>query len=340
MILVCFGTRPEVVKLAPVIWELSNRRIPYKLVFTGQHRELFDDVSHLVPPPDYHLNIMKDNQTLCYVLSEIIKEMDKIIRTETPQLIIVQGDTSTVLASALAAFNNRIPIGHVEAGLRTYDLKSPFPEEANRQIVSRIATYNWAPTQHAVDNLKKEGAQNIWMTGNTVIDTCRSFDYPNSYGNKILITLHRRENFGSAMEVMFIQLNQLAEMHPELDFVFPMHPNPQVQKWKHLLAHVSVSGPLSYLDMMKLLSEVKFVITDSGGIQEECAAFRKRVLVCRDTTERPEGIQAGMAKLIGTKITENFAWANEQPEWTGINPYGDGNASQHIVDTITTRNNV
>lgn len=334
MIIICYGTRPEVIKLAPVIKVLKESNLPCKTVFTGQHKELFEDVRSLVPKPDYHLDIMKPNQGINQVLAAILEKLDPILKAEKAKLVIVQGDTSTVLGAAMCAFNARIAVGHVEAGLRTYDLASPFPEEANRQVVSRIATFNWAPTNISAENLEREGIKNVLITGNTVIDTCLNFDLKPTYGNKILITLHRRENHGDRMVSMFQQLDTLAVQNPDLEFIFPMHPNPNVQKHRHLLKHVNVTAPLNYIQMMNLLSEVKFVISDSGGIQEECAAFGKRILVCRNTTERPEGITAGFAKLIDDNIINNFDWANNNPIWNGKNPYGNGNASLKIRESI------
>jgi len=313
---------------------LKKVGIPFKTIFTGQHKKLYDDVKDLVPEPDFHLSIMKENQTLTDILSSISLRFGEILRSENPDLLIVQGDTSTVAISALIAFYEKVPVGHVEAGLRTYDLASPFPEEGNRQMVSRIASYNWAPTELAAKQLKKENVGNITVTGNTVIDACKKFNYPISYENKILITLHRRENFGDPMEKIFSEIDLLAKEYSHLEFIFPMHPNPNIQKLKPLLQHVKVIDPLGYAEMMMLLSRVKFVISDSGGIQEECATFGKKVLVCRDTTERPEGIDAGFAKLVHTDIINNFQWANNHFQWSGDNPYGNGNASQKIIDSI------
>jgi UDP-N-acetylglucosamine 2-epimerase (non-hydrolysing) len=313
---------------------MDKRDIPFKTIFTGQHRELYEDVKDLVPTPDYHLSIMEKNQTLTDILSKISLTFGEILNKESPDLLIVQGDTSTVAVTSLIAFYEKIPVGHVEAGLRTYNLGSPFPEEGNRQIVSRFAQYNWAPTEWAANNLKNEMVGNIFVTGNTVIDSCLNFNFPITYNNKILVTLHRRENFGAKMTKLFTELECLAKKHPKLEFIFPMHPNPNVQKLRPILKNVNIINPLGYSDMMELLSQVKFVISDSGGIQEECAAFGKKVLVCRDTTERPEGIKAGFAKLIDTNIINNFKWANNNPKWKGENPYGDGKASQNIIKTI------
>ena len=334
-IFLAYGTRPEIIKLSPVIQELENRNISYKTIFTGQHRELYEDVKDLVPPPDFSLNIMKENQSLTDIVSCISSEFSKLLISETPNLLIVQGDTSTVAVCSLIAFYQQVPVGHVEAGLRTYDLSSPYPEEGNRQIVSRIASYNWAPTKLAVNQLNEEKVQNIILTGNTIVDACTKFDYSVSYNNQILITLHRRENFGGKIKKIVQDIETLSIRHPELEFIFPMHPNPNIQSLKKLLKHVNVIDPLNYTEMMKLLSNVKFVISDSGGIQEECACFKKKILVCRNTTERPEGLDAGLAKLVDIHVIDHFAWANDSPEWSGNNPYGEGDAAIKIVDSIS-----
>jgi UDP-N-acetylglucosamine 2-epimerase (non-hydrolysing) len=204
----------------------------------------------------------------------------------------------------------------------------------NRQLISKVASLNWAPTELAVDNLEKEGARNVRLTGNTVVDACLKYNFPMKYGDKILITLHRRENFGEPMAEMFRQIEHLASSNSDLEFIFPMHPNPEVVKHRDVLKSVKVIEPLSYEELLGLLSEVRFVISDSGGIQEECAAFRKKVLVCRDKTERPEGVEAGFAKIVGTEIEGNFSWANDLPDWSGDNPYGDGRAAKRIVSHI------
>ncbi len=335
MILVCYGTRPEVIKVAPVIKALQVSDLPFKTVFTGQHRELYEDVKFMVPTPDYELDVMQANQGINGVLALILNKLDVVIKKEKASMVIVQGDTSTVLASALCAFNNRVPVGHIEAGLRTFDLASPFPEEANRQLVSTIANLNWAPTELAAKRLEAEGAANVLLTGNTVVDASQSFEFPIVYGNEILVTLHRRENFiNGKIEGMFKQIETLAVEHPNLNFIFPMHPNPNIQKYRRIFKKVVVTDPLNYKEMIALLSKVKFVISDSGGIQEECAALNKKILVCRNTTERPEGIDAGFAKLVDDRIIENFAWANDQPRWEGINPYGNGKAGHLIVKSI------
>ena len=333
-ILICFGTRPEVIKVAPIIKVLEEKKIKYTSVFTGQHSDLFDDVSDLIPKPDYKLSIMKTNQSLSDILISISNKFVKILKEVMPDIVIVQGDTSTVLTCSLNAFYENIAVGHVEAGLRSYNLKSPFPEEGNRQLVSRIASFNWAPTEEAVKNLKSEGVSNICLTGNTIVDSCSNFNFSIKYSNKILITIHRRENFGEKIIKIFNELNNLAQKYKDIEFIFPMHPNPNVQKHKHLLSNVNVIEPLSYINLIKLLSEVKFVISDSGGIQEECASFKKKILVCRDNTERPEGISAGFVKIIGTEVEKNFDWANQNYRWNGQNPYGDGNAAKKIIKSL------
>ena len=301
---------------------------------------MYEDVKDLVPLPDYNLDIMSHNQTLTEIMSNISLKFGEILKNEKPDLLIVQGDTTTVTVCSLIAYYERVNIGHVEAGLRTFDLSSPFPEEGNRQLVSRIANFNWAPTELAAKQLQEENVKNIFITGNTVIDACNSYNYNIEYKDEILITLHRRENFGIKLEKIFSQINELASLYSNIRFIFPMHPNPNVQKLKHLLNNVHVVEPLSYNNMIKLLSTVKFVISDSGGIQEECAAFRKKILVCRDTTERPEGLDAGFAKLVGTDVEKNFNWAFDNYRWDGTNPYGNGNAAKKIVDTIINNENI
>ena len=226
-IILIYGTRPEIIKVSPVIKELIKQKISFKTIFTGQHKELYEDVKDLVPPPDYNLNIMQKNQSLNDIISNTSSQLPKILLSEKPSLLIVQGDTTTVAICSLLAFYQKIPVGHIEAGLRTYNLNSPYPEEANRQIVSRIATYNWAPTKLAQKQLLNEKIKNVILTGNTVVDACKSFKYPISYNNQILITLHRRENFGWKMKKIFEEIEFLANKFHDLEFIFPMHPNPK-----------------------------------------------------------------------------------------------------------------
>ncbi len=334
-VMICFGTRPEIIKVSSVIQELQRRSLPFVTVFTGQHRELFEDVKQLVPEPDYHLGIMRPEQELNDIVSRLADKFVPVLRKTRPDLVIVQGDTTTAALCSLLAFYDKIPVGHIEAGLRTYDLTSPFPEEGNRQMISRLAGYNWAPTEQAVQFLRAEKARHIFLTGNTVVDACRAFKLPIKYTNEILVTLHRRENFGEKMAAQFDQLEWLARKHPDLKFIFPMHPNPKVQKLRDRIPHVAVINPLPYPAMIAHLSRARFVISDSGGLQEECATFGKKILVCRNKTERPEGILAGFARLADDRLVDNFSWANDSPRWTGTNPYGDGTAGKKIVDTLS-----
>ena len=333
-VLVCYGTRPEVIKLSPVIESLAAEGVLFKTLFTGQHDELFEDVAHLLPEPHIRLGTMRKGQSPGDVMQRVMAETGPLLQSETPRLVVVQGDTTTAVALALSAFYQGISVGHVEAGLRTHDLNAPFPEELNRQLISRVAQLNWAPTTTAKENLEAEGCDGTVVTGNTVVDACLKYNFPVKYGDKILITLHRRENFGETMAEMFRQIEHLASSNSDLEFIFPMHPNPEVVKHRNLLKSVKVIEPLPYEELLRLLSEVRFVISDSGGIQEECATFRKKVLVCRDKTERPEGVEAGFAKIVGTEIEGNFSWANDLPDWSGDNPYGDGRAAKRIVSHI------
>lgn len=333
-VMVCYGTRPEVIKVSPVIRELQRRGLACCTVFTGQHKDLYEDVRDMAPEPDYNLAVMQDNQSLTDIVARLAVSFVPVLRKEKPDILLVQGDTSTAAVCALLGFYEKVPVGHIEAGLRTYDLSSPFPEEGNRQLISRIAKYSWAPTERAYRALLSEGVSGVSLTGNTVIDACLAFNFPVTYSDKVLVTLHRRENFGEKMERQFQQIEELAARHRNIEFIFPMHPNPNVQRHRHLLRHVNVIPPLGYPEMMRLLSSVSCVISDSGGIQEECAAFRKRILVCRDTTERQEGIEAGFARLVDAEIIENFDWAMSPDRWNGVNPFGDGLASERIVDTL------
>lgn len=335
MVVICYGTRPEIIKLAPVISALRAKGVPFQTVFTGQHPDLYRDVSALIPAPDFQPSFDGSAASLSDALARTLRWLDEVFAQAQPRLVVAQGDTTAVLAAAMAAFYRQIPFGHVEAGLRTYDLTQPFPEEAIRQQVSRITTLHWAPTQRAADNLRAEGIRAaIEITGNTIVDICQSFGFQTVYGNEVLVTLHRRENHGDTLDRLAAQLEQLAECHPELDFVFPMHPNPAVQRLKTHFRKVKVCAPLPYPELLALLSRARLVVSDSGGIQEECGAFGKKILVCRGFTERPEGVEAGFARLAGDDLLGHFDWANDAPEWSGNNPYGDGKASLRIADSI------
>jgi UDP-N-acetylglucosamine 2-epimerase (non-hydrolysing) len=333
-VLVCYGTRPEIIKLAPVINELGIRQIPFKTVFTGQHKDLYRDVAHLIPPPDFRLKIVGRNRSLCQISEQIFATLPCVLKKVKPSICIVHGDTATAAIGALAASYSGIPVGHVEAGLRTYDLAQPYPEEINRQLIARIAFFNWASTQQAAENLRGENVFNISYTGNTIVDICNEYPFKCKYGSEVLITLHRRENFGKTLMRLSKEINQLARMNPSLRFLFPMHPNPHVQAMKPLLTHISLIDPLPYPELLQILSRCRCVITDSGGIQEECAFYKKKVLVCRQKTERPEGVEAGFVRLVGDDIKNNFAWAADDPFWNGRNFYGDGKARIRIVNDI------
>tara|TARA_B100001750_G_C15442587_1_gene564396 strand:+ start:216 stop:1160 length:945 start_codon:yes stop_codon:yes gene_type:complete len=308
--------------------------LSFSTLLTGQHKSLFEDVASLIPTPDIQLDVMRDSQSPSDVMRRIMGEITKCFDNLKPRMVLVQGDTTTAAAVALSAFYHNLPVGHIEAGLRTHDLTAPFPEELNRQLISRVSKLNWAPTQMAMQNLENEGCKGIVFTGNTIVDACLKFNFPIKYTNKVLVTLHRRENFGEAMKKLFLQIEELAENNTHLEFIFPMHPNPEVIKHCGLLKTVSVIDPLPYQELLKLLSEVRFVISDSGGIQEECATFKKKIIVCRSSTERPEGVEAGFAMTVGTNIKSAFSWANDLPEWKGQNPYGDGKASERIISSI------
>lgn len=335
MVFLCYGTRPEMIKLAPVVRALQQVGLPFRTVFTGQHPDLYRDVRDLLPEPDFRYDFPEKNLSLSGAFARMLGWLDELLAAQTPRLVVAQGDTSTVLASAMAAFNRRIPFGHVEAGLRTRNLDHPFPEEAIRQQVGRLATLHWAPTSLAAENLRQEGVGGrIEVTGNPIVDMCQSFGFQPVYGNEVLITLHRRENHGAALERLAGQLETLAAAHPALAFIFPMHPNPAVQTLRNRFNKVKVTAPLPYPELLALLSRVRFVISDSGGIQEECGTFGKKILVCRHSTERPEGVEAGFARLVGDDILPHFDWANDDPAWSGDNPYGDGRASERIAASI------
>lgn len=334
MVFVCFGTRPEIIKLSPVIEELKSRDIKFKTVFTGQHKDLYLQMKNNIPTPDYWLDVIRVRSSLGDTISSILLKVDRLLSKSAANFLIVQGDTASSFACALSAFNNKVPIGHVEAGLRTNNIYSPFPEEGYRQMMSRIATLHWAPTQKAMDNLLNEGIKNVRLTGNTIIDACNTRNFNIQYGNKVLVYINRRENYGERMKKIFTEIEMLAGKHPELQFIFPMGPNPNVKSNKYLFKKVKVIDSQDYSEILKLISESRFVISDSGGLQEECAAFKKKILLCRENTERPEGIAVGIGKLVNTDILNNYTWAYNDPQWNGYNPFGDGKARVAIVNHI------
>jgi len=361
-----FGTRPEAIKLCPLVYELRRHPDEFKLIVcvTGQHREMLDQVLDFFQiKPDYDLNLMKQNQTLFDITADGLKSIGSVLDAEQPDLVIVQGDTTTAFVGALAAFYKQIKIAHIEAGLRTYGKYSPFPEEINRVLVSHLADYHFAPTESAKKNLEKEGiTKNVWVVGNTVIDALflglsiirqetdqKYYDFFKGidFTKKIiLVTGHRRESFGEPFRNICNAIRQIAEQFPDVEIVYPVHFNPNVrQPVNEILGgheRIHLIEPLPYPYMIWLMEKCYLILTDSGGIQEEAPSLHKPVLVMRDVTEREEGIQAGTARLLGTS-SENIVLQvsnliQSQESYTAmsshINPYGDGNASTQIVDVF------
>lgn len=361
-----FGTRPEAIKMAPVVRELKSRTdVDCRVCVTAQHREMLDQVLKVFDiVPDEDLNVMRINQTLGELTSRLIDRLDNYLAIEKPDIVLVQGDTTTVLAGALAAFYHRIDIGHVEAGLRTGNLYSPWPEEANRVLTTRLAKWHFAPTEASRRNLIKEGVsdEQIFVTGNTVIDALhlardmvrrnppRIPDLPDDVlrgaRKLVLITGHRRENFGEGFEQICDAIAKCAERFPDVDFVYPVHLNPNVQEpVKRILGHVAGKNvylikPLGYLEFVALMDRAIFVLTDSGGVQEEAPSIGKPVLVMRETTERPEAVTAGGVMLVGAnarKITDGVIGLLTNDELfarmaKSRSPYGDGLAAKRICN--------
>lgn len=379
-IMLVFGTRPEAIKMAPLVKELLKYPEDFKTLVcvTGQHRQMLDQVLDLFEiTPDYDLNIMKQGQDLYDVTSRVLTGMRDVLKDAQPDIVLVHGDTTTSTAAALAAFYQQIPVGHVEAGLRTHNIYSPWPEEMNRQITGRIAEYDFAPTPLSKENLMNEGISEnkITVTGNTVIDALywvvnkikssedltsqlsselkdAGYDTSRLSNGKrlVLITGHRRENFGDGFISMCKAIKRLSEKYPDVDFVYPMHLNPNVRKPIHEVFGEDLSGlnnmffiePLEYLSFVYLMEKSDIVLTDSGGIQEEAPGLGKPVLVMRDTTERPEALSAGTVKLVGTdynKIVDEVSLLLDNPSHyekmsKAVNPYGDGHACERIMLTL------
>lgn len=357
-----FGTRPEAIKMCPLVNEFKKRADVQTLVcVTGQHRQMLDQVLNaFAVVPDYDLSIMKEQQTLFDVTVNILEQIKAVLEKEKPDLVMVHGDTSTTFSAALACYYMQIPVGHVEAGLRTYDIFSPYPEEFNRQAVSILADYNFAPTQKASENLLREGrcAERIFVTGNTAIDALKTTvreDYCHAElewakGYKlILITAHRRENLGEPMRHMFRAIRRVLDENPDVKALYPIHMNPLVRNAAAAeladCSRIHIIEPLDVLDFHNVMARSYLILTDSGGIQEEAPSLGKPVLVMRDVTERPEGIQAGTLKLVGTKEEDIYR------EFTRLlvdsdaynkmaqanNPYGDGHACKRIVEVVCGR---
>mgnify|MGYP001666704879 CR=1 FL=1 len=358
-ILSIFGTRPEAIKMCPVIKEVEKRdNIESVVCLTGQHEEMLDQVMDIFSiKAKYNFHIMQPNQTLSMITMNILSKIDNVYEVEHPDIVLVHGDTSTAFTGALAAFYRKIPIAHIEAGLRTFDIKSPYPEEFNRQAVDLIADLYFAPTVRAKKNLIQEGKrkENIYVTGNTVIDALKSTvsDDFNSeilkwVGNSrlILVTAHRRENIGKPMENMFRAINRIVENCKNVKVIYPLHKNPKIRELTQIYfknnENIKLVEPLDVYNFHNILARCFLVLTDSGGIQEEAPSLGKPVLVMRDTTERQEGIEAGTIKLVGTnedsiyyetvKLLENREVYEHMSN--GRNPYGDGNASNRIVSII------
>ena len=374
-ILIVFGTRPEAIKMAPLIKELEKHSIfDTKVCITAQHRQMLDQVLKIFDiKPDYDLNLMKPGQSLYDITSNVLYGIQKVLQDYKPDIVLVHGDTTTTFATSLAAFYQKIPVGHVEAGLRTYNLYSPWPEEANRQLTSILTTYHFAPTQTAKENLLKENKneKNIIITGNTVIDALflilekidrdkqlqkkiiqniqiqikdRSFSVQTS--KFILVTGHRRESFGRGFVNICQALKTIAMKNPDIHIIYPVHLNPNVKEPVNRLLggidNIHLIEPLQYEAFIYLMSKAYFIITDSGGIQEEAPSIGKPVLVMRDTTERPEAVEAGTVKLVGTKpekiINEAQKLINNIEEYEKMsrshNPYGDGKASVRIMEFL------
>ncbi len=361
-VMLVFGTRPEAIKMCPLVNELKkHKEIETIVCVTGQHRQMLDQVLEAFNVvPDYDLSIMKDKQTLFDVTTNILNRIKEVLEKEKPSVVLVHGDTSTTFVTALACFYLQIPVGHVEAGLRTYNIYSPYPEEFNRQAVSIISKFNFAPTELAKQNLLKEGKGNgeIYVTGNTAIDALKTtvredYTHPElewAKGSKlIMLTAHRRENLGEPMHHMFRAIRRIVDEHPDVKVIYPIHMNPVVrQAADEELGNddrIHIIEPLEVLDFHNFLARCYMILTDSGGIQEEAPSLGKPVLVMRDTTERPEGIAAGTLKLVGTnenRIYEEFKLLleneNEYKKMSqASNPYGDGKACERIVDILISR---
>lgn len=358
-IMTIFGTRPEAIKMAPLVKALEQEKMLEPIVVvTAQHREMLDSVlSTFEIKPKYDLNIMKSGQTLSEITSKSITQLEQVIQLEKPDMVLVHGDTMTTFAGGLAAFYNQVPIGHVEAGLRSYDKYSPFPEEVNRQLVGVLADLHFAPTKNAASHLLSEGkySESVVVTGNTAIDAMKytvddnyKSNIMDKYHDKkfILMTAHRRENIGQPMENIFKAVRRLIDEYTDLALVYPMHKNPKVREvaQKILGSHdrIELIEPLDVVDFHNFAKKSYFILTDSGGIQEEAPSFNKPVLVLRSVTERPEGVEAGTLKVIGTNKQNVYQAAKELIDDEGLyhqmseasNPYGDGFASERIVNHI------
>ncbi len=358
-VMLVFGTRPEAIKMCPLVNELKQREnVITKVCVTGQHRQMLDQVLEIFKvEPDYDLSIMKDKQTLFDITTNILMKIKEVLEQEKPDVVLVHGDTSTTFVTALACFYLQIPVGHVEAGLRTYNIYSPYPEEFNRQAVGIVAKYNFSPTELSKENLIREGKNpdSIYVTGNTAIDALKTtvredYTHPELDWAKdsrlIMLTAHRRENLGEPMHQMFRAIKRIVDETPDVKVIYPIHMNPVVRKAADEELgndeRIHIIEPLDVLDFHNFLSRSYLILTDSGGIQEEAPSLGKPVLVMRDTTERPEGIKAGTLKLVGTdeeviynEFKKLLTDINEYEKMSkASNPYGDGFACKRIADVL------
>ncbi|TDA69751.1 MAG: UDP-N-acetylglucosamine 2-epimerase (non-hydrolyzing) [Clostridia bacterium] len=362
-LLAVFGTRPEAIKMAPLVKSLGDKRFPFtiKVAVTAQHREMLDQVLQLFQiSPDYDLNIMQAEQDLAQVTVRALEGVSAVIREERPDMVLVHGDTTTTMAAALAAFYSRTPVAHVEAGLRTYCKYAPFPEEINRHLVGVLGDLHFCPTQRTRENLLAEGvpAERINVTGNTVIDALLSVVQPDYHFTEpeldgvnfsrrvILITAHRRENWGAPMEDIFTALREVVCRYPDVEIIFPVHKNPRLRQQVRAILHgvprVHLIEPLEYAPFVNVMARCHLVLTDSGGLQEEAPALGKPVLVLREVTERPEAVAAGTVKLVGSRQENIVAGVSElleddnlyQQMARAVNPYGDGKAVSRICHAL------
>jgi UDP-N-acetylglucosamine 2-epimerase (non-hydrolysing) len=354
-IAIVYGTRPEIIKLTPLILRLKeNDSIELTLINTGQHKEMVSEIETLFGlRPHFSLEVMQHNQTLTDILRNVAFRVEGVLKELSPNLVLLQGDTSTVASVGMVCFYNKIPVGHVEAGLRSYNLEEPYPEEFNRRVISIMAELNFAPTLKAADNLMREGvpADKIAVTGNTIVDMVQLARKRINLDNKmivrkILITAHRRENHGVGIKNICEAIKAMNKKFPDLRFVWPVHPNPNVQEtvYNELdgLDNVQLTEPLGYIELMRELEESYLIWSDSGGIQEECPSFGKPVLILRNVTERPEVVTSGFGKLVGTDVGRIIELSSrlltDKDEYRrmtlGTNPFGDGTASDKIVEAI------
>ncbi|MGN6415927.1 MAG: non-hydrolyzing UDP-N-acetylglucosamine 2-epimerase [Pseudobacter sp.] len=352
---VVYGTRPEIIKLVPLILQMQqNPAIELVLISTGQHREMVEEIEgYFNIRPHYNLNIMQHNQSLTDIMLNVTAKIDPVLKEEKPDVVLVQGDTSTVATVGTVCFYNKIPVGHIEAGLRSYNLEEPFPEEFNRRLISIFARYNFAPTAQAAQNLLREGVSpdRVFVTGNTIVDMVQLVKKKGMVNStparrKVLITAHRRENYGAGILNICTAVKRMAAEYPELDFVWPVHPNPNVKEvvYRELgdLPQLTLTPPMNYFELINQLNDAYLVWSDSGGIQEECPSFKKPVLILRNVTERPEVVENGFGELVGTEVDRIVSRSVQLLEddaaylamTSGANPFGDGTTSQQIIDLL------